>query len=328
VTSNCDVLQGRNSAEGNISSSNCARVENTIDDSAFNPQVVLRYRPNDDVSLYAKYATSFKSGAFDMAVSNVPQYEDDFTFGPEEYETWELGGRGTFLDGRMAAELTGFYTDIEGVQVSFVDRTLDRNVTKNIAKQKSKGIELSGQFAATDRLTLSTYLSLLDATVVEFNDAVCTEDERLTGNCRTEADSIALVGDDSLEGTTNRDNSPARNAPDWQFTFNMAYELPTIFSGYTSTFDATLTGTDEYTTDRSFSDVTNYPKAYDVNLSYEVAPVDCRWSILFFGRNLIGNTMQYNPELDLAGDGLLESSAQVSLSNFASYGARVKFNFF
>ena len=53
-----------------------------------------------------------------------------------------------------------------------------------------------------------------------------------------------------------------------------------------------------------------------------------RWSILFYGRNLIGNTQVYNPELDLRGDGLLESSAQTSLSNFASYGARVKFNFF
>ena len=56
--------------------------------------------------------------------------------------------------------------------------------------------------------------------------------------------------------------------------------------------------------------------------------MDGRWSILFFGRNLIGNTQVYNPELDLAGEGVLESEAQSSLSNFASYGARVKFNFF
>ena len=274
VTNNCDVLQGATAPEGRIVGQNCADVSGVIDDSSFDPQVVLRYRPNDDVSLYAKYATSFKSGAFDMAVSNVPENDEDFVFGPEEYETWEIGARGSFMDGRLALEATGFMTDITGVQVSFVSRVLDRNITQNVAKQEHKGVELSAQFAASDRLTLSAYLSLLDATVVEFNDAVCTEDEILLGSCRDEAESIALVGDDSLEGTIDRNNSRARNAPDWQMTYNLNYELPTIFDGYVSTFDATLTGTDDYTTDRTFTDIVNYPKAWDVNLSYEVGPSD------------------------------------------------------
>ncbi len=328
VTGNRAVLQGDTAPEGRITATNTANIAASINDDSFDPQIVLRYRPNDDVSLYAKYATSFKSGAFDMGVSNVPALADDFAFGPENYETWELGGRGTLMDGRLALEATGFMTDITGVQVSFVSRILDRNITSNIAKVDSKGIELSAQFAATDRLTLSSYVSILDAQVVEFNDAICTEDEEITGQCRTEADSIAEVGDDSLEGTINRDASPARNAPDWQVTFNSRYELPTIFEGYVSTLDTTVTGTDNYTTDRSFSDVVDFPSAWDVNLSYTFGDVEGRWSILFFGRNLIGNTQRYNPELDLRGDGLLESSAQTSLSNFASYGARIKFNFF
>lgn len=81
VTNNPDVLLGSRTAEGRITSQNIASVSNTIDDNSFDPQIVLRYRPNDDVSLYAKYATSFKSGAFDMAVSNVPAFDDDFIFG-------------------------------------------------------------------------------------------------------------------------------------------------------------------------------------------------------------------------------------------------------
>ncbi len=314
ITLNCDTLLGATHPAGRITSSRCVSIDAAIDDSSFDPQVVLRYRPSDDVSLYAKYATSFKSGAFDMGVSTVPEFAEDFQFGPEEYETYELGGRGSFLDGRIAAEITGYLTDIKGVQVSYIDPILERNITRNIAKQESKGIELSGQFAATDRMTLSAYLSILDATVVEYKNASCTEDERLTGVC--------------IDDVADRSGAEARNSPDWQFTGNMRYELPTIFDGYVSTFDATVTGTDSYTTDRSFSDTVNFPKAWDVNLSYEVGDVDGRWSILFFGRNLIGNTQVYNPELDLAGEGVLESEAQSSLSNFASYGARVKFNFF
>ncbi len=327
VTNNPDVLLGSRTAEGRITSQNIASVSNTIDDNSFDPQIVLRYRPNDDVSLYAKYATSFKSGAFDMAVSNVPAFDDDFIFGPEDYETWELGGRASLMNGRLALEATGFMTDITGVQVSFVSRVLDRNITQNIAKQDNKGLEFSAQFAATDRLTLSGYLSLLDATVVEFNDAVCTEDEILTGACRDEAESIALVGDDSLEGTIDRNNTPARNAPDWQFTGSARYELPTIADRFASSFETSVYGTAQYTTDRTFSDIVDFPSSWDVSMSYEIGDIESNWSILFYGRNLIGNTQRYNPELDLRGDGLLESSAQTSLSNFASYGAKIKFNF-
>jgi iron complex outermembrane receptor protein len=249
-----------------------------------------------------------------MGVSTVTQFAEDFAFGPEEYETYELGARGSYFDGRLAAEITGFYTDIKGVQVSYIDPILERNITRNIAKQESKGIELSAQFAATDRLTLSGYLSLLDAEVVEYTNASCIEDELLSGLC--------------VDGVADRSGSDARNSPDWQMTFNTNYELPTIFDEYTSTFDATVTGTAEYKTDRSFTNVVTYPSSWDVSMSYEVGVMDGSWSILFYGRNLIGNTQQYNPEFDLRGEGILDSEVQTTLSNFASYGARVKFNFF
>ena len=109
ITLNCDALLGATHPAGRITSSRCVDIASSIDDSSFDPQVVLRYRPNDDVSLYAKYATSFKSGAFDMGVSTVTQFEEDFAFGPEEYETYELGARGSYFDGRLAAEITGFF---------------------------------------------------------------------------------------------------------------------------------------------------------------------------------------------------------------------------
>jgi iron complex outermembrane receptor protein len=313
ITGNCDTLLAATDPAGNISSSRCVSIVSSIDDSSFDPQVVLRYRPTDDISLYAKYATSFKSGAFDMGVSTVTRFEEDFAFGPETYETYELGARGSFMDGRMTAEITGFFTDIKGVQVSYIDPILERNITRNIAAQESKGIEFSGQFAATQRMTLSSYFSLLDATVVEFENASCVEDEVLAGIC--------------IDGVADRSGAEARNSPDWQYTGNLAYELPTIFDGYVSKFDATVTGTDGYTTDRSFSDVVSFPKAWDVNLSYQFGDIDDNWSILVYGRNLIGNSQIYNADLDIRGEGTLGSSAQSSLSSFASYGARVKFNF-
>ena len=328
MSSICTDLYGETLNSGFIDeNSRCASVESTIEDDSFDPQVVFRYRSSEDISWYAKYATSFKSGAFDNGVSEVARFADTFTFGPEEYETVEIGMRGTFMDGRMSAEATLFTTDMTGVQVSFIDRVLDRNVTKNIAEQSSDGLELGLRFAASDRITLSAYASFLDATIDKFEDAVCTEDERVTGNCRTEQDSIDLVGDDSLEGTTDRSGADARNAPDWQLTASMQWELPTIISGWRSDLDVTFLASDDYVTDRSFSRVIDMPSYEDLNVSYEVGPEEGRWSLLVYGRNLLEPTPRYNADFDIAGDGVIGSEAQIGTTNFATYGARFTINF-
>lgn len=301
--------------------SRCANVSATISDDSFDPQVVFRYRTSDDVSWYVKYATSFKSGAFDNGVSEVARFEDTFTFGPEEYEIWEVGMRGNFMDGRLSAEATLFTTDMTGVQVSFIDRVLDRNITKNIAEQSSDGLELGLRFAASDRITLSAYAAFLDATIDKFEDAVCTEDERVTGNCREED------GPDGPAGTTDRSGADARNAPDWQLTASMQWELPTIISGLRHDLDITFLASDDYVTDRSFSRVIDMPSYEDLNVSYEIGPEAGRWSLLLYGRNLLEPTPRYNGDFDIAGDGVIGSEAQIGTTNFATYGARFTLNF-
>jgi outer membrane receptor protein involved in Fe transport len=208
-----------------------------------------------------------------------------------------------------------------GVQVSFIDRVLDRNITKNIAEQSSDGLELGLRFAASDRITLSAYAAFLDATIDKFEDAVCTEDERVTGNCREED------GPDGPAGTTDRSGADARNAPDWQLTASMQWELPTIISGLRHDLDITFLASDDYVTDRSFSRVIDMPSYEDLNVSYEIGPEAGRWSLLLYGRNLLEPTPRYNGDLDIAGDGVIGSEAQIGTTNFATYGARFTLNF-
>jgi outer membrane receptor protein involved in Fe transport len=321
ITSGCQALLGATDPSGNISSTRCASnsgtFPNTIypDGNSLNPQFVLRYRPSDDVSLYAKYATSFKSGAFDLAVSEVSIHTEDFVFGPEKYKIFEVGARGNYFDGRLAAEITLFATDITGNQVSFVDRTpgIDRNRTTNVGAQKSDGMEFTLKLAATDRLTLSSYIALLDGTILDFATAICTDDDRVVGRC--------------IDGVADRTGQEARNAPNWQWTGNMRYELPTFLEDIQSNFDATFQGTSAYTTDRTFTNVIGYDKGYDVNLSYQFGDTDESWSVLLYGRNLIGDKPVYRAENDNTGDGLIESQLQLGTSSFASYGARLKYNF-
>ncbi|MDX1499571.1 MAG: TonB-dependent receptor [Woeseiaceae bacterium] len=320
-TDNRDDMLGRTHPAGSVSSSRVANVSGTIEDDSFDPQVVFRYRPHEALSYYVKFATSFKSGAFDMGVSEFPRFEDTFSFGPEEYEIWEVGVRGTFLDGRLQAEATAYTTDITGVQVSFIDRILDRNITKNIAEQTSDGLEFSLRYLAGEKVTLSLYGALLDATVDSFPDAVCTEDERITGRCREEDDP------EGPEGTIDRSGSDARNAPDWQFTGNIQWELPSFVDGYRTDLDLTLMATSDYITDRSFSRVVDMGQEEDINVSVRFGPEEGPWSFMVYGRNLLEPKPRYNPQFDLAGDGVIGSEAQVTTVNYASYGARFNYSF-
>ena len=105
------------------------------------------------------------------------------------------------------------------------------------------------------------------------------------------------------------------------------WTLPPIVDGYTADLDLTLMATADYTTDRSFSRVVDMGEETDMNVSLRFGPEEGTWSFLVYGRNLLEPKPRYNPELDLAGDGLVSDVGQVTTTNFASYGARFTYNF-
>jgi len=329
-TLNCSSLRASSMTGLNPPASSCLRHDDVeYKDTSFDPQIVLRYKFGDNISTYFKYATAYKAGGYDLAVSELPTNRADFTFGPETYKIFELGARGTFLNGRMQAGITAYTMPMEGIQVTFVSRELDRSITNNIGKQRARGVELSGRYAATENLTLNGFVALLDGRITEYNDAVCTFDEVVEGKCRTAQDSIDLVGTTRLAGTIDRSGAKARQAPNWQFTLNARYQLPKILDGYYSNVDVFFMATDDYTTNRNFSKLFSMTRHADMNLSMEIGGDDERWSITAYGRNLFAPKLTYFPEFDSAGEGIATGSdAELAMNNFSSYGIRLRYNFF
>ena len=130
----------------------------------FNPRVSLSFKPSTDHMVYASYAQGFKGGSFDPrgdariapdtdrnGVRSYQEIYDFFLFEPETVDTYELGYKGTFLNGDGRVALTGFYSDYKNVQIPGsvgVDANNDgifesfAGVTTNAAKARFKGIEL------------------------------------------------------------------------------------------------------------------------------------------------------------------------------------------
>lgn len=330
-SNDCESFQATTPIRGSsvFRAQTCADSSGEISENSIDPQIVLRYRPNDDVSLYGKYATAFKAGGFDLGVAQITDDERIFGYGPENYEIFEMGARGMLMGGRLATEATLYYMDMTGIQISYISREHDRNITNNVGRQDVMGLELSARYAASDRLRLGGYLSLMKGEIVEFNDAVCTNDEIVANLCRTAADSIAEIGDTSLSGTINRSGVEARNAPDWQFTANARYDLPTLVRGLYSNIDMNLMASDDYITNRNFSAMASMDKHVDANASLEIGGVEQGWSLTFYARNLFAPKPTYYPELDLDGEGILSGSdAEIGMNSFTTYGMRMRYNFF
>jgi outer membrane receptor protein involved in Fe transport len=305
-----------------------------IEDSEFDPQVVFRYRPNDNMSLYAKYATAFKAGGFDSAVASLPDDEAAFAFEPEEAEIWEIGAKGGFWDGRARFDVALFQVEVENLQLATIVADLGGTGGTNVAEatnaglQRVRGLEFTLDAALTDNLRGRLVGAFMDGEMVDYGNAGCTAaelDVADTGPCITEDESIALVGDDELAGTIDRSGSPAPRTPDWKFALKLDYTRP-MTNRYTFFAGMNLVVSDGFVSNiEEFDQVQKVGQHEDMNLNVGIGDADGRWRLSLWGRNLFEVQEEYNPEFDVRSDGIVFED--MSASMFRTYGVQFEYNY-
>lgn len=322
------------------------QLQDSLKDSEFDPQVVLRYRFNEDLSTYAKYATAFKAGGFDTAVATLaPNIDQGFGFGPEQAEIWEVGAKGEFWDGRGRYDTALFNLEISDLQIATTVTDVSGQGVANIAqalnagKQRVRGFEFTLEALLTENLQAQFAGALMDGEMVLFEGAGCTEVEfadAATGPCVSVAESTALtaglrdasgnpVASDAFAGTIDRSGYPAPRTPDWKFALKLDYSRP-IFTGLMYHGNMNLGVSDGYITNvEEFDLVQKAGKHADMNLSAGIGDADGRWRFSLWARNLFGVQEEYNPEFDLAGDGIVFDDAAQSF--FTSYGVQFRYNY-
>jgi len=296
--------------------------------SEFMPQVTFRYRPNDDHSLFVRYAESFKAGGFDTGVQSLPADVDELRFEPESGSTIEVGSKGNLWDGRARYDVTLFETTFEDFQVQSATGQLENPfIAINAGEQKVTGIEAGLVAAVSDRLTLSVSAALMDGRFTYFPDAGCNQPElrdAANGPCRTLDEAIAL-GNPDLEGTIDRSGTDSPKTPDYKVVFGVDWFTP-IFNGYVLTLNAKGYVSDGYLTDTSgFDPVISMDAHEDINLTVGIGPANGPWEIALYGRNLLEPKVTYHPQDDVQDDGLI--SQYLSRNNFATYGLKFRYNF-
>ncbi|MEM1433089.1 MAG: TonB-dependent receptor [Pseudomonadota bacterium] len=127
----------------------------------------VRYRPTDDSLLYGSYTEGFKAGGFGSfalldadgngvgggltGASQAAGFRPN-AFDPETVDSFELGYKGTLLDGRAQVGLAGFYYEYEDLQVVVADGGASK--VENVGAVDGYGFE------GTLDLVLNAYLDL------------------------------------------------------------------------------------------------------------------------------------------------------------------------
>ena len=128
-------------------------------------RVVADYQLNDDVMLYASYATGFISGGFSETCGSV-QYCSPYD--DEENVNIEVGFKSDLMDGRLRLNGAVFHTEYENLQRDTVINKLvgganfQETISVNEGESTARGLELEATYLASENLRFDGFLGLLD----------------------------------------------------------------------------------------------------------------------------------------------------------------------
>ena len=145
-----------------------------IEESRFDPVAIVAWDATEDLNVYAKYATGYRSGG---ASSRSLTFRG---FGPEIVESYELGAK--WMSNTVSVNASAFMMDRTGSQIDFSQVNFDpitqstRNTLETLnapGTTEIYGLELDAEIALTDGLTVNgayTYTSTeVPDTVNPFN---------------------------------------------------------------------------------------------------------------------------------------------------------------
>ena len=248
-------------------------------------------------------------------------YPDTYEYDGEESESVEVGYKGLLMDGRLELNAAIFKTEFDNQHTVLFNTgtpgvsTLGPNFSTAGIDSEQTGFELDGRFAASDNLTLNFSLGLLDATMDEasiltvYGDTICQDGEPCPDN---------LI-----------------HAPEWSAALGALYSIP--MGDYELTLGTQMAFSDDYMVayegftkaQAAAARASGGDEQYSWNDSWErinvraaFGPVDGRWEVSAFGRN-ITDTRRVN---DYAPDGNA-GYYYVTRQNGSDYGLAFRLNF-
>lgn len=251
-------------------------------ENEFTPAITLQYDMNDDVNVYAAYSQGHKTGGFSERIegdaSLLANPESlDFEFDPETNTSFELGLKGSFLDGRLNANFALFTMEVEGLQLATqLPGTVPAFSVDNAAEVTSEGIEFDAVFNIDAYWSIGVDYAYTDATYDTFDGAELDPCPGLT------------IPNPDIPGETLCELAgfDLNFAPKHKGNAFIEYFDDAAFGEWGAGFGINASYSDEYYTDISYVD-SSFENGYTIigaNIRF-VSP-DEKSTVHFIGKNL------------------------------------------
>jgi len=134
-------------------------VPNSRDFYVFTPTVGLQYQFTSSLMAYATYSKGYKDGGWTTRLTNYEQVLP--SFGPEKSQTYEAGIKSEWLHRTVQLNLTGFYTDYNGIQLNFQEGLSP--TIQNAGNALIRGAEFEGRWLLGHGFSIASTVGYTDA---------------------------------------------------------------------------------------------------------------------------------------------------------------------
>ncbi|MEK0159713.1 TonB-dependent receptor [Pseudoalteromonas piscicida] len=262
--------------------------------------VNIQYDASDDTMTYATASTGFKSGGFNSFYMRSPQRGNvadsrDASFEDENVLAFELGLKTELFEGTAELNMAVFHSTFDDIQVSVFSGNTTYEV-KNAAKAVSYGLEIDGRWRATEALTLTGAIGLLNFEYDEFINQACTSDQFIaqrqalfdsaTGDIASQI-GIAMGYSNAncaIAGINNMSGRTASNAP--KSTSSLTANYITDFSDFELNSSLDLNYHSSVYRVDDLDPIGKEPSQVFLNASMTLSDLEEGWSLTLTGKNL------------------------------------------
>ncbi|MDO9607986.1 MAG: TonB-dependent receptor [Brevundimonas sp.] len=187
-------------------------------------KLALRHDLTNNIMTYASFATGYKGQGFDVSSSFTPAQAEQ-PVAAETSDAYEVGMKGRFFDGRVQANVAGFWTEYSNFQTQSIEEDPAAPGTyitrlRNVGSVRSRGVEVDGAARVTERLRFDVSAAYIDAEVTDFPNAPCYNGQTAAEGCRDLNPSpSALTGVQDLAGKS------LTNSPKFKYSIAGTYDL-------------------------------------------------------------------------------------------------------
>ena len=245
----------------------------------FDPAFTLTYEWTDDLLVYAKYSTGYRSGGYNIRATTVNAFERPAN--EEEVTSWEIGGKSEWFDNRVRLNGAAFYYEYDDRQVNQFEAGTGgaSSIIVNAGASEAKGVELDLTISVTDSALLMLTYGHVE---VEYNKFITSVSDPVTGFPEFDANGDAVVADISDTAST------ISNGPEDTAAMILQYTFPASGIGtFVAQVDASYAGKRTFQAQMNLYDAADSYTLWNARLTLQEIPVaHGELSLALWGRNL------------------------------------------